>query len=217
VKTARPGVSPTFARRSIDVVVAGLGLILLLPLFIAVGVAVKVSSRGPIVYRQLRVGQGMVPFILYKFRTMASDQAGSDLTAPDDPRITGVGRVLRATSLDELPQLINVLRGDMTLVGPRPETTLLAARYPDKWSVVFEHRPGVTGLVQLNLRDKDTPSFDVDDVEEFYLRQLVPIRSELDLDYLANPTVGRTLAILGRTTAHLVARATRLLCTPRSL
>ncbi len=203
----RPGISPAWSRRVLDVAVAGVALVVLSPVMLAVAAVVWAVNGRPVVYRQLRVGQGGVPFTLYKFRTMHSADRGPEVTICDDPRVMRLGKVLRRTSLDELPQLVNVLRGDMTLVGSRPETPSLAARYREEYAVVFQYRPGLTGPVQVRLRDRGLPGGDLRDAEEHYLRELLPERVSLDLDYLGRPTMGRTLALLGQTVVHLLKRS----------
>jgi lipopolysaccharide/colanic/teichoic acid biosynthesis glycosyltransferase len=190
-------VAPSHARRGLDVVVAGGALLVLAPLLAVVAVLVKLSGRGPVLYRQTRVGAGGHPFTLYKFRSMTSGAGGPEVTARHDHRVTRIGRWLRRTSLDELPQLLNVLRGDMTLVGPRPETAALAARYPVETRWVFAFRPGLTGLAQLRVRAVDLP--DEVDIEEHYLNTLVPRRIALDAEYLSDPSVRRTFAVLRET------------------
>jgi lipopolysaccharide/colanic/teichoic acid biosynthesis glycosyltransferase len=187
------GVSPSGTRRVLDVAVSAVLLVLALPALLAIAVAVKLSSRGPLLYRQARVGQGGRPFTLVKFRSMTTGTAGPQVTAPDDPRITRVGAFLRRTSLDELPQLWHVLRGDMTLVGPRPDSVELAARYPADCRWVLEHRPGLTGPAQLYLRDAASIGAGVADIESYYLTSLVPRRVALDATYLRRPSATRVL------------------------
>jgi lipopolysaccharide/colanic/teichoic acid biosynthesis glycosyltransferase len=212
---ARAGIPPSRARRALDLAVALTALPLLSPLLLAVGIAVRLSSPGPVIYRQTRVGQGRVPFDIYKFRSMRDDEPGPELTGPADSRVTRLGQFLRRTSLDELPQLINVLRGEMTLVGPRPESLALAARYPAEYQFVFQHRPGLTGPVQVRLRDQDILPADVEDLQDYYLRRLLPARIALDRGYLANPTLARTIGLLTDTAAYLIRRPkTRLPAQP---
>jgi lipopolysaccharide/colanic/teichoic acid biosynthesis glycosyltransferase len=202
-------VGPGPARRSLDVLLAGGALLVLSPLLALLAAAVRLSSAGPAIFRQARVGQGGRTFTLYKFRTMRRGGGGPDLTVPGDARVTPVGRFLRATSLDELPQLLNVLRGDMTLVGPRPETPALAARYPEDCRPVFRYRPGLTGPAQIRHRDRRTLSGELVDPEAYYLTRLVPARTSLDLEYLARPTLRRTLGWILATVAHLVGLPSR--------
>src|SRR5262245_26418275 len=118
-------------RRVIDIVVAGLGLVLVAPLMAAIAILVRATSPGPVLFRQERIGRGLAPFRLLKFRTMVADapSRGPAITVGADPRVTGVGAFLRRTKLDELPQLVNVMRGDMSLVGPRPEVPAFVALY----------------------------------------------------------------------------------------
>lgn len=187
------GIPPSPARRALDVVASAAMLALLVPALLAVAVAVRLSGPGPVLFRQLRVGQGGRPFLLLKFRSMRTGSSGPAVTAGGDPRVTRIGAILRRTSLDELPQLWHVLRGAMTLVGPRPDTLDLAARYPEDCRWVLSHRPGLTGPAQLYLRDATTIRPGIDDVEAYYLTQLVPRRVELDATYLRRPTLGRTV------------------------
>jgi lipopolysaccharide/colanic/teichoic acid biosynthesis glycosyltransferase len=202
---AFPGIPPGAPRRALDLAVAGVGLlvvVLLSPLIVAIVIVIRLSSPGPIFYRQTRVGQGGRHFTMYKFRSMTTD-SGPEVTASSDPRITRVGRVLRKTKVDELPQLFNLLRGDMTLVGPRPETPRLAARYEPDQAVVFRYRPGVTGLVQIYMPDSDVLPADLGDPEDYYIKQLVPVRVAIDLEYLSHPTLLMTLEILVKTALFL--------------
>ena len=144
---------------------------------------------------------------MYKFRTMRTDRGGPDLTSAGDARITGPGRVMRRTSLDELPQLVNVLRGDMTLVGPRPETPALAAQYPSHVRWILDQTAGLTGPAQISLRDDvtlTTSPTDAAGVERWYVETLVPQRVAADQTFLSDPTVTATLAVLARTVRYLV-------------
>ena len=185
---------------------------LLIPMFVTVAIIVRCTSSGAVFFRQLRVGQGGVPFTMLKFRTMRPGTGGPEVTPADDPRITPIGRFLRTTGIDELPQLLNVLRGDMTLVGPRPETLALARRYPSECTVVFDHRPALTGPSQVRLRDKDVlPVGDGMDLEALYLRHFVPVRTALDLEYLADPSLRRTFGFLFETAGYLLRPVRRAL------
>ena len=184
------------ARRTLDVVAAGIALLLLLPLLALVALAIRLTSPGPAIFRQDRVGQARRTFTIYKFRTMSQRSTGSMITKPGDARVTGLGRLLRATCIDELPQLINILVGDMTLVGPRPQTLPLAAQYPEDVAVVLEHRPGLTGPGVLLMNDEDVLPGAAHDVEDFYFRKVVPQRAGLDLAYLADPTMSKTISLI---------------------
>jgi len=203
------GIPPSAARRALDVAAAAVLLTLLLPAFLVVAAAVKLSGPGPVLYRQLRVGQGGRSFQLLKFRSMRAGTSGPAVTASGDPRVTRVGAVLRRTSLDELPQLWHVLQGTMTLVGPRPDTLQLAARYPTDCRWVLDHRPGLTGPAQLYLRDAATIGAGIDDVEAYYLTHLVPRRVALDATYLRRPTVRRTVWFCLLTAADVLGLRSR--------
>jgi lipopolysaccharide/colanic/teichoic acid biosynthesis glycosyltransferase len=195
------GVSPW--RRSLDVVVAGALLLVVLPLLaVAAGLLLATSGR-PVLFHQLRVGEAGRPFRLTKLRTMRPG-AGSAVTTRDDVRITRLGRVLRRTSVDELPQLWAVLRGRMTLVGPRPESVELAARYPASARPVLLARPGLTGPAQLAYRERAATPPPGQDPEAWYLETVVPLRAEADLAYLRRPTPTATLAWLVRTALFVV-------------
>ena len=190
------GIGPGAARRALDIVVAGFAFVLLLPLLVLVAAAIRMTSPGPAIFKQERVGQGRRRFTIYKFRTMVQRSAGSMITAPGDDRVTWLGRLLRASCIDELPQLINILVGKMTLVGPRPQTVVLAERYPADLAHVLEYRPGLTGPGVLRLNDDDVLPGAAHDVEDFYFRRVVPERVGLDLQYLANPTLSKTVFVI---------------------
>jgi len=194
------------ARRALDLTVSATGFVLLSPLFLLVAIVVCTTSRGGPFFRQVRVGAGESTFKILKFRTMKKGAKGSDLTARDDDRVTKVGRLLRLTGVDELPQLWNVLRGQMTLVGPRPETVGLASRYPPECRSIFRFRPGVTGPTQLVSWHLEEPAKDDETAERDYLEVRVPIRVTLDMTYLDDASLRRTLLILGGT-AKLALRS----------
>jgi lipopolysaccharide/colanic/teichoic acid biosynthesis glycosyltransferase len=147
-------------KRVIDVLTSAVLLLMLSPLLAAAAVAIVVESPGPVFFRQIRLGRGGREFAMYKFRSMVADAAtiGPYHTSSGDPRITRVGRFLRRTSIDELPQLVNVLKGDMSLVGPRPDVPVQRALYGDAdWKQRCSVRPGITGLAQATLRSQATP------------------------------------------------------------
>jgi lipopolysaccharide/colanic/teichoic acid biosynthesis glycosyltransferase len=200
-----PRVGP--GRRALDVAVALTALVALVPVLLVLAVLVRCCSRGPVLFRQVRVGAGGRPFVMLKFRSMSvGTPGGPQVTAATDQRVTALGRVLRRTSLDELPQLLNVLRGEMTLVGPRPETVELADRYPEDCRWVLQHAPGLTGPCQIRLRDRDVLPPDVVDAEEYYLSVLVPRRVALDTTFLGRPTLTATFGVLVETFGYLLGR-----------
>jgi lipopolysaccharide/colanic/teichoic acid biosynthesis glycosyltransferase len=199
-----PSISPGAGRRTLDLMVAVLGLVALAPVLVVVLIGARLSTGGSAIYRQTRVGQGGRPFTMYKIRSMRTGQAGPEVTGPADRRVTRLGAALRMMSLDEVPQLVNVLRGEMTLVGPRPETVALALRYPAEYQGVFAYRPGLTGPVHVQLQDA-VPE-DVDDVEAFYIAELLPYRTRIDLAYLKDPSLAATLGLIWQTVTYVISR-----------
>jgi lipopolysaccharide/colanic/teichoic acid biosynthesis glycosyltransferase len=176
---ARPPRAAIVLKRAIDVVGSTLGLVLLLPVLLAVAVMIKVDSRGPVFFRQERVGQGDRPFRIFKFRTMgvAATQAGTALTVRDDKRITRLGAVLRRSKIDELPQLMNVLAGDMSLVGPRPEVPEFMSFYtPEQRSTLVSMRPGMTDYAAILFRDESSLLDKDSDPVEVYRHEIMPIK-----------------------------------------
>lgn len=135
-----------------------IGLIIFSPLFLIVAIAIKFLDPGPVFYRQKRVGKDEKIFLIYKFRTMVvnADKFGSLLTVDNDPRVTKLGKFLRRTSLDELPQLINIVKGEMSLIGPRPEIPFIVETYSEEQKKVFKVKPGLTGWAQVHGRDSLT-------------------------------------------------------------
>ena len=194
-------IPPGRFRRSLDIVVSGSSLVLLSPLMLAAWIGARLSTGASGVYRQVRVGEGGMAFTMLKFRSMRPSE-GPEVTASGDRRITRLGHILRATSIDELPQLVNVLRGEMTLVGARPETVGLAQRYPKELQTVFRHRPGLTGPAQLGMRQGGGMAAS-DDVESQYLEVQVPWRVAEDMDYLSRPTPARTVTWIVGTAAYV--------------
>ncbi|NUS52805.1 MAG: sugar transferase [Nocardioidaceae bacterium] len=196
------------ARRTLDVLGAALLLVLTAPVLLVAALAVLVGDGRPVCYRQPRVGEAGRVFAVLKLRTMRAGAPGAAVTADGDPRITRVGAVLRRTSVDELPQLWNVLRGLMTLVGPRPESVALARRYPAACRPVLAHRPGLTGPAQLSYRERSAvPPAGWADAEAWYLTVVVPLRIEADLEYLHRPTLVATLRYLLLTALFVVGLA----------
>jgi lipopolysaccharide/colanic/teichoic acid biosynthesis glycosyltransferase len=195
------------ARRGLDLAVAGLGLALLWPLGLALAVAIKRVSPGPALYRSTRVGQDGREFVMLKFRTMrVGAEAGPGITGAADARVTRVGRWLRASRLDELPQLVNVLRGEMSLVGPRPEAPRYVRYYTPAQRAVLRVRPGITGPTQLRFRD-EAARLTGPDIEAQYIQELLPAKLASDLAYLRTRTLWRDLGILARTAWLVLRRA----------
>ena len=180
-------------KRLLDILVAGTALLLLSPVLLATAAAVAIDSGFPVLFRQVRIGRDGRTFGMYKFRSMVKNAAaiGPFNTSANDPRITRVGRFIRRTSLDELPQLLNVLRGDMSVVGPRPDVPVQRSLYNDAdWAARCSVRPGITGLAQVVLRSEGSEDE----------------RRELDLRYVREHSVWLDLKILVWTVGRLTGR-----------
>jgi lipopolysaccharide/colanic/teichoic acid biosynthesis glycosyltransferase len=174
-------------KRFFDIIFSLLGLITFSPIFIVVAILIKLESRGPIFYRQARVGRNFVPFILYKFRSMYNDERnrGPLITTGDDPRITKMGKFLRKTKIDELPQLYNVLKGDMSLVGPRPEVEKYVKFYEKEYEEILTIRPGMTDISSLKFSNEEDILAKSDNSEHYYINVLLPQKINLSNDYIA--------------------------------
>jgi len=193
------------ARRALDVVVAGTLLLVTSPLLAAVALLVRATSYGPVLFVQNRVGKDGRLFELLKFRTMVADAParGGVLTAPHDARITRAGAVLRRWKLDELPQLWNVLRGDMSLVGPRPEVPRYVAGYSERQRAVLRVRPGITDPASLAFVDEASVLAHFDDVERGYVEHVLPAKLASSLAYLERRTLRSDLGVLVRTLGRI--------------
>lgn len=195
----------TPTRRIMDVAVALMLLLLLAPLLVLLALVVGTTSGRPVLFRQRRIGAGGREFTLYKFRSMRNANVGPGVTSGSDARVTRVGQLLRRLSLDELPQLWNVLRGDMTLVGPRPEIPHLARRYSPEQQWVFRHRPGLTGPCQLRSREYAAQLDGRSRPEEYYLAVLVPQRTVLDSEFLRHATAWNVTRFTARTILYVLS------------
>ena len=173
------------AKRSYDIVFAALGLLILSPLLLLIALVVKLNDGGPVFFLQERAGRYGRLFWIWKFRTMVvgAEKRGPSVTKAGDQRVTAVGRILRKTKLDELPQLWNVLRGEMSFVGPRPEVPRYVARYTPEQRQVLNLTPGVTDLATLEFRHEEELLQDVPDTEKFYVEYCLPRKVELNLEY----------------------------------
>ncbi len=197
------------AKRLFDLVVALAALLLLSPLLLAVALAVRLDSPGPVFFRQERVGRGGAPFRIHKFRTMRVDAPalGPQVTVGQDPRITRAGHWLRDRRIDELPQFIDVLLGRMSLVGPRPEVPRFVAHYPASLAAqVLAVRPGITDPASLAHIDEASLLAGSADPERTYIDQILPRKLALQAQYAASATLWSDLAVLGRTLRVLLAR-----------
>jgi lipopolysaccharide/colanic/teichoic acid biosynthesis glycosyltransferase len=196
------------AKRLFDLLGATLALLLLAPLLLAVAAAVKVDSRGPVFYRQERVGRHGVPFRIHKFRTMRHGAGGLPLTVGADPRITRVGAFLRRTRIDELPQFIDVLLGRMSLVGPRPEVPRYVAHYPPGLRErVLAVRPGITDPASLAWIDEGSLLAGAADPEREYIEVILPAKLQRAAEYVERASLATDLAVLWRTLRLLLRQA----------
>lgn len=198
------------AKRVLDACAAGIGLLLLAPLMGLIALAVTLDSPGGVFFAHERVGRYGRKFRVLKFRTMVQNapRLGGAITAGHDPRITRVGRLLRATKLDELPQLWNVLKGEMSLVGPRPEV----AKYVQLWDPtlreqVLSVRPGITGLTQIRYRHEETLLAQQPDPETYYREVLLPLKLQSDAEYVQRRTLLYDLYLILRTLLALFERS----------
>ncbi len=175
-------------KRSFDVLVSLIALVLLAPLFLVLALAIKLTTRGPVFYKGRRVGRGGHIFLMHKFRSMVvnADQMGTDLTPQGDPRVTKIGKFLRKTKIDELPNIIDILKGDMSFVGPRPESPLYAKYYNERQKRVLDVRPGVVGPAQIKYRHEELILKDKEDPDTYYVQELMPQKIEIDLNYIQN-------------------------------
>lgn len=192
-------------KRSFDLILSLLLLLVTAPLGLLVAAAIRCTSPGPAIYAGQRIGKDGKPFLMYKFRSMhaSRDGAGPGITAADDPRMTRVGRILRATKIDEWPQLVNVVRGEMSLVGPRPEAPEYVALYDRRQREVLQIHPGMTGPTQLLYRHEEA-LLQHDTVHLQYQVELMPRKLESDLHYVYHHTFWNDLTLLLRTAGRLV-------------
>lgn len=196
-------------KRIFDVLVSLLVILIASPLWLAVAVAIVLDSRGPVFHRAARVGRDGQPFTLYKFRTMVADASrrGPGITRGGDPRITLVGRFLRRLKIDEMPQLINVLKGEMSIVGPRPEDPRYVAYYTPEQRRVLSLRPGMASPAFIKYRhEEEVLAAAGDDVERIYLTQILPDKLRLDLQYVEQRSFLGDLATLAEAARSLLGR-----------
>ena len=193
-------------KRAFDIVIAATGLIVLLPIMMVVAVLIKCDSQGPVFFIQRRIGKGFRAFLIYKFRTMKenSELTGRLITIGEDPRVTRVGRFLRKTKIDELPQLINVLKGEMSLVGPRPELPRFVELFRREYAEILTVRPGITDLASLKYRDEAALLDRAQNPEEEYLTRVLPDKIRLSRDYLQRASFFFDLSLILKTIIKLV-------------
>jgi len=199
-------------RRLVDLLLGVPALIALGPTILALGIAVRLESPGGALFRQTRVGRGGTEFTMLKLRSMRADrnERGTVMGGSMDPRVTRMGAILRKTHLDELPQLVNVVRGEMTLIGPRPEVPDFVAHYTAAQREVLRVRPGITGPGQVEYATRWEPLLDgADDVNAVYLEQVMGPKLELELVYLRSRSLAADVRIIRETVEGLIGALTR--------
>ena len=190
------------SKRIFDLFFSGLGLLMLAPVFMLIAVAIKVDSRGPVFFRQERIGRGGVPFFIHKFRTMLVDaeSRGLQLTTGNDARITRTGKWLRKYKLDELAQLIDVFQGTMSLVGPRPEVPKYVALYSESdKAVVLSVRPGITDFASIEFKDENDMLSASENPERTYVEEILPIKIRYCRKYVQSQSVWMDFVLILRT------------------
>lgn len=192
-------------KRLFDIIVAGAGLLLLAPLFAGVAVLIKLDSPGPVFFKQKRIGRGFRPFWIYKFRTMRHDAPENmQLTVGADSRITRIGAFLRRSKLDELPQLFNILVGDMTLVGPRPEVPRYVEAFHRDYQEILTVRPGLTDLASLKYRDEAALLGQSADPEQEYLHRVLPDKIRLGKEYIRCSSLAFDMTLIVKTVRKVI-------------
>lgn len=188
-------------KRTLDLVLVGAGLLVCWPFLAAAALAIWLTDGRPIFFRQERIGRGGRPFKIWKFRTMVRDaeRRGMAITVGRDPRITRVGHWLRKTKLDELPQLFNVLSGEMSLIGPRPEAPKYVALYTPEQRRVLDLTPGITDVASIAYCDENELLAACDDPEREYIEHIMPDKIRLNLEYAENASVLRDIGVIVRT------------------
>ena len=192
--------------RFFDVVFSIIGILLLLPVFVIISIIILVTSKGGIFYLQKRIGKNSTPFLLYKFRSMytSSDKAGLLTVGKKDPRITPIGFFIRKYKLDELPQLINVIKGEMSLVGPRPEVEKYTNLYTSEQRKVLEIVPGITDYASILFSDENELLSSVKNPEEYYINEIMPKKIQLNLIYINNYNLKNYFTIIFKTIKKII-------------
>ncbi len=193
-------------KRVFDIVASGVGLIVLSPLFLVLAIWIKLDSRGPVFYRQVRVGRGNKDFCLFKFRSMrpGSDKLGLITVGGHDLRVTHSGYYIRKYKLDEFPQLINVFIGDMSLVGPRPEVRKYVDMYTPEQMRVLDVRPGITSLASICYRNENDILAAASDPDRAYVEQVMPDKLAIDLEYVAHATLWTDIKLIFSTFKEII-------------
>jgi len=194
-------------KRPFDLLFSSIGLLLLQPLFVITAIMIKVDSPGPILFRQERMGRNFRRFKIYKFRTMVVDaeKEGLRITSGGDRRVTKVGKMLRKFKIDELPQLFNVLKGDMSLVGPRPEVEEYVTLYEEDYREILKRRPGITDVSSIIFREEEAVLKNQADPEEYYKKILLPEKIRLAKEYMGKSSFSYDLKLVLNTLHRILS------------
>lgn len=193
-------------KRFFDMFVSLIAIIVLSPFFILIALLIKIGSTGPVLFKQTRIGRNELPFEIYKFRTMVVDaeKLGTQITIGKDPRITKIGHFLRKTKLDELPQLFNVLKGEMSFVGPRPEVPKYTKLYSEQQRLVFTVRPGITDYASIKYRDENELLGNVKNPEKVYIEEIMPDKLHLNIEYIQRRSLLEDIKIIFLTVMKII-------------
>lgn len=184
-------------KRMFDILMSFIGIIILLPLMIIIGIIIKLTSKGSILFKQIRVTKNSKLFQIYKFRTMRENSEGNkQITVGNDSRITGIGKILRKTKLDEIPQLFNVIKGEMSLVGPRPEVPKYVELYNDEQKKILQVPAGITDYASIYFSNESELLGKADDPEKFYIEKIMPYKIELNQKYIENINIFTDIKII---------------------
>ncbi|MDE6468489.1 MAG: sugar transferase [Muribaculaceae bacterium] len=196
-------------KRIFDVIMSSIGLIVVSPIFLILAIWIKIDSDGPVFYRQVRVGKGNKDFRIYKFRTMRpdADKIGGLITIGGrDPRVTRSGYYIRKYKLDEFPQLINVLKGEMSLVGPRPEVRKYVDLYTPRQLHVLDVRPGITSLASIRYRNENDILAAAEDPDKAYIEQIMPDKLVIDLEYVSKANLVNDIKLIFSTLREIILK-----------
>lgn len=195
-------------KRTFDIVMSGLGLVCLSPLFLVLAVWIKCDSKGPVFYRQVRVGRNNKDFRLFKFRSMRpdSDKLGLITVGGHDPRVTRSGYYIRKYKLDEFPQLINVFKGDMSLVGPRPEVRKYVNMYTPEQMHVLDVRPGITSLASIRYRNENDILAEAEDPDRCYIEKIMPEKIAIDMEYVDKASLWTDIKLIFSTFREIITK-----------
>lgn len=195
-------------KRLFDIAASGFGLLCLSPVFLILAIWIKMDSKGPVFYKQIRVGKDNKDFRLYKFRSMRpdADKSGLITVGGRDPRVTRSGYYIRKYKLDEFPQLINVFKGDMSLVGPRPEVRKYVDKYTPEQMMVLSVRPGITSLASIRYRNENDILAAADDPERCYVERVMPDKLSIDLEYVGRATLWNDVKLIFSTFKEIITK-----------